>query len=106
MLVSPRADLSVQICFALFLRSLSCTARGALSRFFLWLLAAAAKKSDGVKDFVASLGAKRACKYVESVNALCETLRAEKDGTKALQKRLLAVSGNATSAYGGGGVDG
>ncbi len=66
---------------------------------------AAAKKSDGVKDFVASLGAKRACKYVESVNALCET-RAEKDGAKALQKRLLAVSENATSAYGGGGVDG
>ena len=51
----------------------------------------AAKKGDGVKDFVAALGAKRACKYVESVNALCETLRAEKDGTKALQKRLLAA---------------
>ena len=81
---------SVQICFALFLRSPLCTARGALSHLF-WLLAMAAKKSDRVKDFVAALGAKRACKYIESVNALCETLRPEKDGTKALQKRLLVA---------------
>jgi hypothetical protein len=65
--------------------------RGALSLVFLWLLAVAAKKGDDVKDFVAALGAKHACKYVESVNALRETLRAEKDGTKALQKRLLAA---------------
>ncbi len=63
------------------------------------MLAVAAKKGDDVKDFVAALGAKPACKYVESVNALRETLRAEKDGTRHFKG---GGSENSTSASGGG----